>query len=90
MTVIPCRTVDQTGVRREALAADQPLCDAPPHGRLEQQAKQDAIPETAVPVLGKAEVIRYAVGQIQTAEPTLCEVQVHFLAKPPPNRTPKQ
>jgi hypothetical protein len=32
---IPCRSVDQAGIRRKALAADQALVDAPRHSRLD-------------------------------------------------------
>ncbi len=50
--------LDQTRINGHALAADQTFRDAARHGCLEHMAQQIAVPETTVPVLGKARVVR--------------------------------
>jgi hypothetical protein len=75
--------VDQAGIDRQALAADQVLCDAPCDGHFEQAAQQLAVAKPTVSVPRKGGVVRKAVGQIKTAEPATGEVQVHLLAQPP-------
>ena len=75
--------LDQAGIDREALAADQPLGDAARHGRLEQLAQQIAVAEAAVPVLGEGRVVGHIAFQPEPAEPAIGEVQMHLLAQPP-------
>ena len=60
--------LDHAGVDREALAADQPLVNTAPHGRLEHLAQQIAVAETAVPVLREGRVIRHRTIQSKPAE----------------------
>ena len=68
--------------RRETLAADQTLRDAPCDGCLKQVAQQSAVAEPAVPVLRESGVIRHIVGQVQTTEPAVRQIEMHLLAEP--------
>lgn len=43
--------LDQAGIDREAVAADEPLRDAAPDGRLEQLPQKIALAETTMPVV---------------------------------------
>ena len=46
-------------------------------------AQQVTLAETTMAVLGEGGVIRDAIRQIEAAEPAICQVQMHLLAKPP-------
>ena len=59
---------------------NQTLSDTPRHGRLEQVAKQIAIPETAVAVLRKGGMVRHAVCQIEATKPAIRKVQMNLFA----------
>ena len=72
---------DQAGIDREAFAADQPLRDAAPHGRLEQLTQEIAVAESAMPVLRESRVAGHIALEPEPAEPAIGEVQMHFLAK---------
>ena len=74
--------LDQAGIRRKALAADQPLRDAARHHRFKEMAQQITVAETTVAVFGKGGMIRHAVCQIETAKPSICKIEMHFLAQP--------
>ena len=75
--------LDQAGVHREALAAHQPLGYAPAYDSLEDVPQQIAVPEAAVPVLREGRVVRHIAFQTEPAEPSVGEVQMDLLAKPP-------
>lgn len=45
--------------------------------------RQLTLAEAPVPVLGKCRIVRHAVVQIETADPTIREVQMHLVAQPP-------
>jgi hypothetical protein len=60
--------LDHAGIGREALAADQPLGQAAPHGRLEHLAQQVAVAETAVPVLREGRMVRHRAVEPKPAE----------------------
>ena len=80
--VLPVRvSLNDAGVCRKALAACQSLRDAAGNHRFEQMAQQIVVTETAVPVLGKGRVIRHGIGQVETAEPAVSEIEVDLLAK---------
>jgi len=65
----------------------RPPFDAARDGRLERVAQQFAVAETPVPVLRERGRVRDAVAEIQAAEPTTGEVEIHLLAEPPPGRS---
>jgi len=75
--------LNQTGVRRKALTADQPIRDTPRDRRLKQFAQQIAVAETAMSVLGKCRVVWHAISQIETTKPAICQVQMHLFTEPP-------
>ena len=81
--VLPVRvSLDDTGVRGEALAAGQAFCDAPGYHGLEEMAQQVAVAEAAMTVLGEGRMIRHRHGQIKAAEPEVGEVEMDLLAEP--------
>ena len=77
-----CIGFDQAGIDCHALTADQTFFDAPRNSRLEKVAQQFALAEASMPVLGERRVIRDTLIQIEAAEPSICQVQMHLFAQP--------
>jgi len=75
--------LDHAGVHGEALAAHQPRRHAAAHHQLEHVAKQVALTEAAMPVLGEGGVVRDLAVQPEPAEPAIGQVEPDLLAKPP-------
>src|SRR5215218_8407097 len=69
--------------RRTGTAAHQPLGYAPAYDSLEDVPQHIAVPEAAVPVLREGRVVRHVAFQTEPAEPSVGEVQMDLLAKPP-------
>ena len=59
------------------------LGDAARKRRLQQVTQQRALSKPSVAVLGKGRVIRGPVTQVDAAELTICQVQMHLFAEPP-------
>jgi hypothetical protein len=74
---------NQAGIRRKALAADQPLGEAAGDNALKKTPKNVAVPEAPVPVARERRVIRHFAIQAQAAKPAIGKVQVHLLTQPP-------
>ncbi len=74
--------LDQAGIHRETLAADQPLGHAPAHDALKEVAQNIAVPEAAVAIAREGRVIGHLAVQAQPAEPPIGQVQVDLLAQP--------
>ena len=72
--------LDQARINRHALTADQSLFNAACDGHLEQVAQQFAVAEAAMPVLREGGMVRDTVAQIETAKPTIRQVQMHLFA----------
>ena len=51
--------LDETRVDRKSFAPDEPLLDATTQDALEHATEEIALPEAAMPVLGKRRVIRH-------------------------------
>ncbi len=79
---MPCRAVNQARIRREALAADKSIRNAPGNGCPEQMTQQITVPEPSVSVLGKRRMIGHGTGQIEATEPAIRKIEMHLFAKP--------
>ena len=58
-------SLDQTGVHRKVLAADQPLANAALDDRLEHMAQQITVAEAPMPVLREGRVVGNPIGKIE-------------------------
>ena len=73
--------LDQAGIDREALAADQTGLDAGPHDALEDAAEEIALAKALVAGTGEGGVIRDRIFQAQVAKPPIREVDLNLPAK---------
>ena len=75
--------LDQARVDRKSFAPDQPLLDAAAQDALEHATEEIALPEAAMPVLGKRRVIRHHPIQTEPTEPPVGQIEVNLIAQTP-------
>src|SRR5262249_21538551 len=71
-----------TRIDRKAFRTDQPLSHATFKYRLKDVSERVALAEATMAVLGGGRVLGDRVLKSQSAEPTIRQVQMHFLAEP--------
>src|SRR5215469_9995223 len=74
--------LDQAAVDGEPFATHQSLLDAAAYDVLEEAAKQVAVAEPTVAVLGKGRVIWHLTIEPEPAEPTVGEIEMDLIAQP--------
>src|SRR5215472_14471670 len=75
--------LDQARVDGKSFTPDQPLLDAAAQDALEHATEEIALPETAMPVLGKRRVIRHYPIQTEPTEPPVGQIEVNLIAQTP-------
>ena len=73
--------LDQAGVDREALAADQARRDAAAEDGLEHPAQEIALAEAAVPVLREGRMVRHVAIKPKPTKPPIGQREMNFLTK---------
>jgi hypothetical protein len=75
--------LDQADIDRKAFAADQALADAALQDRLKDPPQKIALAEAAVPVLRERGIIGNIAVEPEPAKPSIREIEVDLLTKPP-------
>jgi len=75
-----CLGLNNAGIYGKAFALDQTGGHAGTHDFVKHPTKRPALTKPPVAILGKGRMVRYDIFQTEVAEPTVGQVQVHFLA----------
>jgi len=72
---------DQADIHRESFSLDRACRHAASPNFIEHPAERTALAEPSMPVLRECGVVRNGILQAQTAEPTMGQIQMHFLTQ---------